>query len=335
MRRCRSSVRFARITAVVVALACAGWGAPAWAQGGLTTEGAAFLLVPVGARTVGTGQAVAAVESGTESLWGNPAGIARMTQRDVGFLFSRTFAADGTTLGIVYPAGAAGVLGFGAQLYDYGVQDNTDLQTGETIGQIIPRAVVLSATYAATLGNRLRAGLSYKLVQSRLDCSGPCGFGGSRPFQASTNAVDGGLQYVLPRADSLTIGLTLRSAGLKLQISDNPQSDPLPSRLHLGASGRIPALTAAMAGTDVRWTAEIVSRASFREPSLHLGGELDLQHRLFVRAGYVSGEGEATGPAIGLGFVRGKLRLDFARVFSGISADLGVPPTFLTLRVQW
>jgi hypothetical protein len=313
------------------ALAGAVSAARLGAQGGLSTEGALFLLVPVGARTVAMGQASATAESGSESLWGNPAGIARLSKREAALHYSRTVVANGSVLGLVYPAGKAGVLAFGAQLYDYGAQEFTD--QGGTIGQLLPRSVVVAATYAATLGSDLRAGLTYKLVQSRLDCTGPCG--SISAFKASTNGFDAGVQYQTRRADSLSAGLAIRQMGLKLQVNDEAQSDPLPTRLHVGVGGRVPRVATALKGAELRWTAEIVNRPSLDDPAFRIGGELGLQQQLFLRAGYASGTGDATGPAIGLGFVRGAVHIDFARVFGGFSSDAGEPPTFLTLRVTW
>jgi len=301
------------------------------AQGGLSTEGALFVLVPVGARTVGGGQAAVGAENGSESLWSNPAGIARMDKREAALHYSQSVVANGTVLGVVYPAGKAGVLGLGAQLYDYGAQDFTD-QTG-TLGQLLPRSVVVAFTYAATMGRALRAGVTYKVVQSRLDCTGPCG--SISTFNASTNGLDGGLQFLTARADSLTFGLAVRQMGLKLQVNDNAQSDPLPTRVHFGVSARVPAVPAKLPGAEMRWSADVVSRSSLNAPAMRLGAELALQKQLFLRAGYASGSGDAAGPAIGIGFMRGALSLDFARVFGGFSADAGQPPTFLTLRVTW
>lgn len=336
MRPRRSSVRRSSVRRAVgrllrTTLAVMAVAGPLGAQGGLSTEGALFLLVPVGARTVGSGQAVATAEAGTESLWGNPAGIARATKKELALHYSQTVIANGSVIAFLYPAGKAGVLGVGAQLYDYGAQDFTD-QIG-TIGQLLPRSVVLAASYAATIGKSLRAGVSYKVVQSRLDCTGPCGTVST--FNASTNGFDMGAQYQTHLADSLTFGIALRHLGLKLQVNDNAQSDPLPTRLHLGVAGRVGAVAKSLPGAELRWAAEMINRTSLNEPGFRVGGELGLQKQLFLRAGYASGTGDATGPAIGLGFVRGKLGLDFARVFGGFSSDAGQPPTYLTLRANW
>jgi hypothetical protein len=337
MRRWRSRLRRAPGAlgalgaAVLAGLAFMASPAPLGAQGGLATEGALFLLVPVGARTVGMGQATVTAESGTESLWGNPAGIARLTKREAALHYSTTVVANGSVLGLVYPAGQAGVLAFGVQLYDYGAQDFTD-QVG-TVGQLLPRSVVAAVTYAATLGRGLRAGVTYKLVQSRLDCTGPCG--SISTFNASTNGFDAGVQYQTRRADSLSVGFAVRQMGLKLQVNDEAQSDPLPTRLLFGVGARVPRVAAALPGAELRWTAEVVNRTALDDPAVRIGTELELQRQFSLRAGYASGMGDASGPAFGLGFVRGALHIDFARVFGGFSSDAGEPPTFLSLRFTW
>ncbi len=331
-RQLSSALRCASAVALAGAATVATTPGSLGAQGGVSTEAALFLLVPVGARSAATGQATAASELGTESLWGNPAGIARMTGRELALHHSQSIVATGEVLGFVYPAGRAGVVAFGAQLYDYGAQENKD-DLGNVVGQLLPRSVVVAATYAATLGSRLRAGLSYKFVQFRQDCTGPCG--SSVAFSVSTNGLDLGAQYATLRADSLTVGLLLRHMGLKLQVNDNAQSDALPSRVHLGVQALVPAIAQALPGAELRWAVEVVNRTSFREPAVRLGGELGLQKQLYLRAGYSTGTGDGTGPAFGLGFVRGRLGVDFAREFTGLSADLGEPPTYLTLRVSF
>lgn len=332
MRRRRSNVNRALVAAVGAALAFAASAAPLCAQGGLAVEGVTALLVPVGARAVGVGQTGVTAESGSASLWSNPAGIARATQNEVALHYSKSVFAPGTALGVVYPAGRAGVFGFGAQLYDYGEQELTD-DAGNPVGQLLTREVVAMFSYGATLGPSLRAGVTYKLFQRRNDCTGPCSTNIS--YVTTTSGIDAGLQWQRNRADSLVIGFAVRQMGLKLQVNDNAQSDPMPTRLHLGVGARLPQVTTAIPGAELRWAVELVSPTSLDDPGFRLGGELGLQKQLYLRAGYSSGIGDGAGPAIGFGFVRGALTIDFARVLSGLSADLGEPPTFLTLRVNW
>ncbi|MFI5246631.1 MAG: hypothetical protein ACHQQR_15460, partial [Gemmatimonadales bacterium] len=123
-----------------VALAVALCAAPAIgrAQGSLSTQGALFLLVPVGARAVGLGQADVASDIGGESIWANPAGLARLARREVAINHSQTVVATGDALNVVLPVGKAGVVAATAYLMDYGQQTATD-QFGAT-GTIFPRS---------------------------------------------------------------------------------------------------------------------------------------------------------------------------------------------------
>ena len=305
-------------------------GAPsALAQGGLSKEGALFLLVPIGARAVGMGQAVVASNIGSEGFWWNPASLARLSMPEFSINASKSVVANGYAVTLVRPTGVLGVLSGGAYIYDYGEQIATDFSTGE-VGRLNPRSIALAASYAATFGARVSMGLTYKFVQQRLDCSGQCG--NIATFNASTTAVDFGIQAVVDRAKNLTIGATLRNFGPRLQVNDNPQADPLPSRVVVGAQYVIPNFAKQVPDGDLRVSAEFVDKASLGQPSLHLGGEFGYRKQIYLRGGYVTGSGDASGASIGLGIRRGGIAMDFARGFGDSSTDAGNPPTYLTLR---
>ncbi len=301
------------------------------AQGTLSKEGALFLLVPVGARAVGMGQAVVASQPGSEGLWWNPASMARIDKTEFSLDHSQTVVATGDALSIVKPAGRAGVISGAAYLVDYGQQDATD--QGGAIGTLLPRSVVLAASYAAPFGARVNAGLTYKFVQSRLDCTGSCG--NVATFNVSTSAFDAGMQVVVDSAGRLVLGIAVRNLGLRLQMNDNAQADPLPTRIHAGAQYLVPGVEHSVPGGELRVTAEIVGNSTFASPSLRAGGEFVYKQQYSLRAGFVSGSGDAAGAAIGLGFQRRGIGMDFARAFGGFSSDAGKPPTYLTLRLRF
>jgi hypothetical protein len=307
--------------------------AAALAQGSVSPEGALFLLVPVGARAVGLGQAVVASDIGAESMWANPAGLARMTHTELSINHSQTIIATGDALNLVVPAGKAGVIGASAYLVNYGQQDETDATGSSVIGTIYLRDYVLALSYAATVGSRISAGVTYKFVQERVDCSGACA--NVAAFSASTDAVDLGVQAVVDKARRLTLGLDVRDAGLSLQVNDAPQSDPLPTRLHFGASYLVPNIEKSIPETELRVSAEVVQNFSFTAASLRAGGELVYKKDFFVRLGVLGGSGDGAGAAVGFGARRGGLSIDFARGFGGFSSDAGKPPTYLTLRYQF
>ena len=337
MRQRRSSVRH-RVRYCVrslqrIAFAVALCAAPAAsrAQGGLTAEGALFLLVPVGARAVGLGQAVVASDVGSESIWANPAGLARLTKNELSINHSQTVVATGDALNIVVPTGKAGVIAAAAYLMDYGQQQATD-QFGAT-GTIYPRSYVIAVSYAAAIGSRVSAGVTYKFIQERVDCSGTCG--NIPAFSASTNALDLGVQAIVDKDRRLTVGLDIRDAGLKLQVNDAPQSDPLPTRIHLGAQYLVPGIEKSIPDGELRVSAEIVENSSLGATAFRAGGELAFKKLFFLRLGVAGGSGDGASAAIGLGVKRGGISMDFARGFGGFSSDAGKPPTYLTLRFQF
>jgi hypothetical protein len=308
--------------------------ATARAQGGVSPEGALFLLVPVGARAVGIGQADVASDIGGEAIWANPAGLARLTHKEVSINHSQTIIATGDALNAVIPAGQAGVVAVSAYLTNYGQQDATDGMTPPTVtGTLYLHSYVFAGAYATTFGARVSAGLTYKFVQERVDCSGVCG--NVAAFSASTNALDLGVQAVVDKARRLTIGLDIRDAGLRLQVNDAPQADPLPTRVHLGARYLVPNIEKSIPDGELSVSAEIVASRSFGSPAFRAGAEFALKKLFYLRGGVGGASGDGAGAAIGLGVKRGGISMDFARAFGGLSSDAGKPPTYLTLRFQF
>lgn len=302
------------------------------AQSGTSKEGALFLLVPVGARAVGMGQAVSALELGSEAIWWNPAALARLTKSEVAISHSSTIVATGDALVVVVPAGRAGVVAAAAYLFNPGQQDITDPNQA-TVGTISPRSVVLAASYAATFGPRVSAGVTYKLVQDRLDCTGSC----SVPtFQSTTSAFDVGVQAIGDKDRRLTLALAVRNVGFRLQVNDAEQADPLPSRLQAGAQYLVPSVERLVANGTLRIGVDVVDRLlAIGNPSLRVGGEFAYKQEVFVRAGLLDGSGDGSHTALGLGFQRGGFSLDFARAFGGTLSDAGTSPTYVTLRFRF
>jgi hypothetical protein len=295
------------------------------------TEGGAFLLRPIGARAVGTGLAVVASRDGAESLWWNPAAIAWVTRRELALHHSQDFFATGDALTLIIPSSLLGVLGIAADLQNYGEQENTSDPSTPSTGTILTRSFVLSTSYATTIGTRSAAGVAFKVVQMRVDCTGPCDF----PNEvAQTFAVDAGAQFVLGRDRRVVVGASVRNLGLALQVQDSPQSDPLPSRLQLGVLYRYPLPEQYASDAALNLSADLVDGLRIGRPLPRVGAEFAWQERAFVRGGYVfeSASAESGGPSVGLGFVRGSLVLDLARVFTGFSADAGQAPTYLSVR---
>ena len=329
MRRPLISRAPGRIWRVVAwALVAFAAAAPLRAQGGVATGGALELLLPVGAQATGMGEAVVADFLGSESIWWNPAGMARATQREIAIHHTQTFALTGDALSAVLPTGGIGTVALSADLYSYGTQDNTDV-TG-ALGTFTPRATILAATFAGHVGSRAELGINYKHYQRGINCSGGCS---NLPTQSTaTTAIDLGVQVRLSTDSSLYMGAALRNVGPRLQVNDAPQADPLPTRLDIGLT-YAPRLASLPPEADVKFAVGVVNAIPASGIGFRLGADLGWQHRVHVRAGYTHLGPGGSGPTFGVGASTGRLFLDIARQFSDNVANTSQPPTYLSLRV--
>ena len=303
---------------------------PARAQpAGLTTEGAPFLLLPVGARAVGMGQALVADQPGTEAIWWNPAGLARSERREIAVHHYETIIGTGDAVSILIPSSLLGV--FSASLYalDFGDFPVTD-ESGTQIGSIVTRNIVYGASYATPIGARINAGITFKIVQFRVDCSAGC------ESQAGTSsALDVGAQYDLGFVAPVSIGVAVRNMGAPLQVSDSEQADPLPARIQIGVMYRVPGMERVAPETELHLTGDVLDRLKMESPAPRVGAALSWRQRAHLRGGYVfesANSAESAGPSMGLGLATNNLRLDIATIFEGFSTDAGKRPTYVSLR---
>jgi hypothetical protein len=291
------------------------------------TEGALFLLLPIGARAVGAGQAIVADQPGSEAVWWNPAAIARTDRAEAAIHHSATIVATGDAVTIVLPSSLLGVLAIGANILNYGRQEITD--TIGTTGFLLPRNVVYAASYATPVGRRMSAGITYKIVQLRLDCSGGCS--GIPTVSASSSALDAGVQADLTGIVPVHLGAAIRNVGPRLQVNDKAQADPLPTRIQVGATYDIPH---AAKDVTLRLATDVLGDVHLESPSLRIGATATYRGKAYLRGGYLMdrGDGDGDGPAIGFGLSTGSLVADIARVMRGFSAEADKAPTYFSLR---
>jgi hypothetical protein len=296
-------------------------------------NGALDLFAPIGAHATGMGAAFVA-EEGSESIWWNPAGLARLDHSEFAIDHSENFFVKDDGISLIAAIKRLGAVGITARYLNYGAQPAIDVVGNET-GELLTRSIALGASFATTFGPRVNSGVTYRLYQSRNDCSGLCE--SADIGSSTTSAVDVGVQIRPIPAQPLRLGAEVRNLGLRLQVKDKPQADALPTRVHIGATydprfkGMVPELT-------LRTTAEVVSALDFANSELHLGGQAGYKAgsaTLIVRGGYVwqQGGGIASGPSLGLGLASRRVQLDLARIFEDFSSALGKPPTYISVRV--
>ncbi len=322
MRRLLFSARLAALSVVL--------GGRAVAQTPTGSEGSLFLLLPTGAQAVGMGQAMVAGKPGSEGIWWNPASIAEQDKRELAIHHSKTVAGVGDALTFVLPTRAYGTAAISLNILNIGEQQVTD-EFGDVVGVILPRDVVLAGTYAANVTRRFSAGLNYKVVQLRVDCSGQCSSVG--PEVKSSRAVDLGAQYDVLVGAPLTFGAAVRNLGGRLNSRETNQRDPLPTQVEVGAMYRLKFIDHYVKDTELRASGSYINSRSFGGKSVRVGTDVMYQGKVHLRAGYVGHDRRGNASAsVGFGLQSGAFVFDIARTFGGLPAEGGQMPVYVSLR---
>lgn len=334
MRPFRSLPLFAVLAMHVVATPCAAQDPPA--DDPSTTEGALFLVLPLGAKGLALGRAVTALP-GAESVWWNPAGTAALDESRVTVFRRDDAVGEATAASVLFRHRRLGVAGIAYQLLDVGDQDFRDGE-GNVLGTISFRNHLAVLTTATALGPSVLVGLNLKLIQSRYSCRGQCTDAG---VTATTYALDGGLQLVDMGGLPLRIGAMLAHAGPDLQVQNEEQADPLPIRIRLAAAYEV--LGHVVEGDDFRLDLAVEVEDRWRDvsrgrtsPATYVGAEFaaGAEARLLLRAGYVFGAAlQVDGAAVGLGMRYEGLDLSIAKSLSTSSLTGESEPIQITLGI--
>jgi len=350
-----AGARAGRAAALLAAALGAGAPAalPAQSATDLTNSGALFLLLPVGAQGVGMGQVGVTLQGRGEAMFWNPAGLATMTRSEFSLNSASLVAGPSTALALFVPERRIGVFGVGVYLVDYGdlpvVSDSSEV----VLGNIAARNVEYLASFATTVAGAVTVGVTYKLVQFDVSCSGLCG-GVPNGSNALTHAFDVGTQVTVGPGGAFRFGAVVKNVGFKLQVNNADQADPLPARLVLGAVYRIdfrprvapagPALVVPDSGSaglaqaldrvDLRVAAD-VDRPwdNSAPPEMRVGIDLGYRDLIRLRSGYAFTRQGLSGPTVGMGVRTGGIALDFARTFVSGTDLLAANPTFVSFSL--
>jgi hypothetical protein len=335
MRRSRCSARLGATLAAGL-LAAGGWGAvPAAAQNASAgVEGGAFLLLPMGARATALGQAATADGGSSEAVFWNPAGLATIARGEFALHHYDAFFGSGDAVVIAVPSARFGSFAFTAYLVNYGDLAVTRADLGpEPVGQISPRNLALMASYATDVASGVAIGLTYKLVQFRVDCSGDCSQ--VPTATGTTNAVDVGLRYDASAWLPVVFGVTVRNLGFPLQVNNRSQEDPLPTRVVVGVSVAVLRPSAGTQGIDARVLADVQGSVNEGavDPVTLVGAEAGVGELVRLRAGYAFLNSDARGPSLGFGVRFGNIAFDLASVFAVADAVGDTQPVHISFRV--
>ncbi|MFH1763504.1 MAG: PorV/PorQ family protein [Gemmatimonadota bacterium] len=281
-----------------------------------STEGALTLLLPIGARGIGMGRAVTA-SSGPESVFWNPAGLARLEEGSFFVYRGNHLAGEATGFSLVLARQPLGAVGISYQLLDLGDQDLRDGE-GNVLGSVSFRDHLAVVSFGLQVLPGLDTGLNFKVFQSRITCRGQCTDAG---VTGTTYALDAGVQAEPLKTIPLRIGVLVAHVGPNLQLINVEQADPLPTRLRAAVSYETLRHFTEMPGVELWINVELEDRwHDLGSPIFFLGGELvagegDL---FFVRAGYGQQQsGQNAGASVGLGLRYEQFDLGLAKRLSG------------------
>jgi hypothetical protein len=259
------------------------------------TGGASELLIPVGPRGIAMGEANVATSYGLESLFWNPAGVARMENSSQVLFSHMSYIAD---IGVEYGAVAANFEGFGAlalsiKALSIGDIPVTTTQNPDGTGATFsPQMVVAGLCYSRQLTDRISVGLTGNFISETLG-----------DVSASGVAFDVGVIYDdLANLNGLSIGVVLKNIGPSMtytgtsllvsgavgELNRPPQyytieAAPfeLPSNFQL-AAGYKPVIDEM---NSLQFSG-IYQNNNFSGDEAKLGGEYGYNNMFFVRAGY-------------------------------------------------
>lgn len=222
----------------------------------------------MGARPVGIGAYTAVADDAASIFW-NPAGLAYLKTKELGFSHAELYGAARLESMVYAHPTKAGSFGVGLSFLGHGSIESRDA-TGAKSGDFSASERLLVLSYAKPLG-RVRLGASFKALHQQIAESSANGF-----------AADlGASAVVLP---SLRVGLSALNIGPPVRW--NAQSSQLPLTVSAGMAWA--PLSQVLVSADAR------HRVHENAASLGLGLEVEAYKGFFLRAGYLSA-GEGTG----------------------------------------
>ncbi len=284
------------------------------------TPGLVGLSLPLGARVIGQGRAVAGARGEIQALPYNPATLAVMGGSAV--TYSRFEAADMADLNSNFLAAATetrhGTVAVHAVYIDYGSIPVTDASP-EPIGSIEVSDWAVGVTLARQWRGKLAYGATAKWLNVDL---GSVSAGGP--------AFDAGLVYEPKPSLPLSLAVSLRNMGPDLDFGgsggDGDGTEALPGRVRVGVHyhpAAFPGLPPEYRVT-VSFDIESVAR-ELATSSQHAGASVLIHDVVAVRGGLVlmdnpfasrSASNRSAGGAVGVGVKLGELEADLAREMS-------------------
>lgn len=282
------------------------------------SEAATFLLVPLGARNVGFGGAVAGAMGDVEGAVWNPASLAGIGDWAIHYHGANDFGTSTHAIGGVARWRSARV-GLSLLAVDLGSIEGRDA-SNNPIGTIDASNTLAILTIAHPISSHIDVGASYKLVRLGGSCRGCTGL---EP-DATGHAFDVAASGRPPGLDRLRLGVVVSNLGSGIALRSGGPSDPLPARIRVG--GELQLLTPATErAVELKARADVQQTfTEFDDFDLFAGVEAGYRSIAFLRAGYAATGTGRTGASLGVGIRYEGFQLDVARTFddfAGFDSD--------------
>jgi hypothetical protein len=272
--------------------------------------------------------AVVASRADVEGVLWNPASAAGVERPTAYFHVANDFGTSSQVLGFL---GRWQSLRVGLAYYHFGLgsieaRDDANQELGSIA--LDDDALILTGGYS--LSPAVDLGMSYKLVRLSSACDGDCD---SFDGKSIGHAFDVGVTADIWAARGLSVGAVIRNFGPGIQFSGGSTTDPMPTRLRLGAS--LDAVRAFFQGEDRFGVVVQVDLqqtvTEFDDLEAYLGAEASLRGVLYVRGGYAWSTAGRQGAALGIGLRYDRLIVDLGRAFNDFSGFDSDSPFQLTL----
>lgn len=288
--------RLLMVLVLILALLVGTLDAYAGGQNRRGTAGAQELLIPVGARGIALGNSVLSTVSGLDAIHYNPAGLSASGTSAEALFSKMNYIAD---IGVSYFAAGANFSGFGSialsvKTVSFGDIAYTSEANPEGTGQMFsPTYLTFGLTYSRALTDRIRAGVTTKLITEKIMSTGASGI-----------AFDAGLQYMnLGGINGLTVGVVLKNFGPTMKFdgsdlyrtahvtgADRPDQPykveaaefELPSSLEIGFGYQ-----ATLMEKNVAVISGAYQNNNFSNDEYRIGLEYSFDNMLFVRGAYI------------------------------------------------
>jgi len=221
-----------------------------------TTTGE-FLRIGAGARVAGMGEAFASVADDVYSLYWNPGGLSKVTQKQT--LLAHTFWYESVSheyAAYVHPLSAdKGTVGISVTYlgttFEKRAGDTAEPDSNASVGDM-----AIGLSYGRKTYYDINTGITLKYINSKLDTESSTAFG-----------VDLGLQRVCPLWEKMDIGLAISNIGGSLKYIDD--SVAIGKILDFGLSVRDAYFEHLTVATDLR------TLTNFSSFSVNIGAEYD------------------------------------------------------------